>query len=122
MKKVILLKTDGNVLGYDTIQAAVNAGASGDCVIVYPGTYDQGSSSLIIKDGVDIECIGKVTISSSNSTGTIVDNNVAAVMSLRGFPTITNTNGLDKRIVLANAGSKINDFWWCAKFNCFIYI
>ena len=82
MKKIVVLKTDGNVAGYDTIQAGVTAGASGDCVVIYPGTYAE---TVTLKNGVNLFCMPGVII-----TG-VIDNGVTCVCKIKGSPTITTT-------------------------------
>lgn len=97
---------------YTSIQSAVTASDSGGVVLVCPGTY---SGQVTLKNGVDIECLGNVTITSSNPSGTIKDDSVACTMRLKGFPTIINTYDTlspDKRIVLKNSQSFVDDFWW----------
>jgi len=118
LSKIVLMKpsTSGmNVLGYNDLLEAMAAAVSGDLISVQcPGVYDLGAESLTLKDGVNIECVPDVTITSSASA-TLRDNNVACVMSLRGFPTIINTNSanpLSRRIILQNSGSAIKDFYW----------
>ena len=90
MKKIIVLKSDGNVAGYDTIQAGVTNAVSGDCVVIYPGTYAE---TILLKTGVDIHCIGSVNITGVNdgSSGT----HSAVVMKISGSPAITIINKYD---------------------------
>src|ERR1035437_365776 len=92
MKKIIVLKADGNVAGYDTIQAGVTNAVSGDCVVVYPGHYVE---TVTIKNGVDLNCIGSVTIDA------VIDGGVTCVCKISGSPTITTTT-------LTGSGSAIN--------------
>jgi len=104
-----------STMSVSAIQTIVDFASSGQVVKFTPGTYDFGDSSLILKNGVNFDCDSNVTFTSSASAGTIKDNNVSLTSSLRGFPIIVNTNittPLAKRIVLQNAGSIINDFWW----------
>ncbi|MHB1687824.1 MAG: hypothetical protein ACYCVH_10670 [Ignavibacteriaceae bacterium] len=102
----------------------------GDDVIVYPGNYDLGSKQIILKNLVNWEFHEGVSISSTNINGTIADNNVEAVTSWKGQPAISNTNppgwraggqatpaggqanGFTKRIILANANSRVKNFFW----------
>jgi len=113
-KEIITLQANtGNAAGYTAaqLQTAITASDSGDCVIVYPGYYDLGADSLVMKNGVDLDCIGKVTFYSTAYRTIHVP--ASCTVSIKGFPTITNSHGLDKRIVLANATtSVVNDFWW----------
>lgn len=108
-KKVILLKDSGESLGFNSPNEAIDAAVAGDLVIIYPGSY---TSTIILKDGVDIQCVGRVNISSTNPNGTIWDGGMQATVDLKGFPTITNTNGLDKRINLGHVSSSITGFHW----------
>lgn len=108
-KKVILLKNDAETLGFDTPNEAIDAAVSGDLVILYPGNY---TSTIILKDGVNMQCIGRVNISSTNPNGTLWDGGMQANIDLKGFPTISNTNGLDKRITLGHPSSSVTGFHW----------
>ena len=65
-----------------------------------------------MKAGVNKKFMPGVTISSSHANGTIIDNNVACVQQWEGSPVITNTHGLDKRIVLQHANSSVDGFYW----------
>lgn len=103
-----------NTMSAAQIQAVIDAATAGQVVKFAPGTYALAASALIFKNGVHMDCgvEGSVTFTSSNATGTLHDNNVAAVLTLSGFPVITNTGGFTKRIALQNASSKVNAFWW----------
>jgi len=108
--KIHLLTEGGEHATYSSLQAAINAGNIGDCVILYPGTY---TGSVTLKNGVDIECIGPVILSSTDIEGTLKDSGGSPVdVSLRGFPTIINSNGFDYNVVINNSGSVIRDFYW----------
>lgn len=100
---------------YNSLISAMNSAVPGDLILVFPGTYNLGTSSLILKNGVDIECLGTVIITSSNSVATITDNGTQCLMRLKGFPEIINTNALQKRIVLTNLNSNVKDFHWESK-------
>jgi hypothetical protein len=109
---IVLLKSSGVSQGFTDLQAAENAAVAGDCIVIYPGTYALGAGHLILKNGVNKKFMPGVTISSSHANGTIIDNNVACVQTWEGEPTITNTNGLNKRIVLQNGDSNLNGFYF----------
>jgi len=106
-------------LGYDIYSgddfiAKYNAAASGAFLTVQPGsTFDFGSSSCILTNK-SFNAEG-CTFTSSASGGTFKDNGSTSIVSIRGFPSIINTNDttpLTKRIILTNGGSIVNDFWW----------
>ncbi|MDP1675672.1 MAG: hypothetical protein Q8L88_02310 [Bacteroidota bacterium] len=109
---IVLLKSSGVSQGFTDLQEAEDAAVAGDCIIVYPGTYALGAGQLILKNGVNKKFLPGVTISSDHANGTIIDNNVACVQTWEGEPTITNTNGLNKRIVLQHASSECKGFFW----------
>jgi len=50
---------------FSTLSAAISAAQSGDVILVYPGTYDQGSSELVVNKAVHLKALGKVTITGS---------------------------------------------------------
>lgn len=103
-----------NTMTAAQIQAVIDAATAGQVIKFAPGIYALGSSALVIKNGVHLDCSieGSVVITSSNVVGTLHDNNVAAALTLSGFPSITNTGGFAKRIVLQNASSFISGFFW----------
>jgi len=70
-----------------TIQAAINAAASGDVVIVYPGTYDE---QITLKNGVNIYLHDGVIIDYTSSTAgaTIRDNAAPVTVIIDGYGTI----------------------------------
>lgn len=108
--KIHLLTIGGSHTTYSSLQEAINAGNIGDCVVLYPGTY---TGSITLKNGVDIECIGPVTLSGTSAEGTLKDTAVTPVdVAIKGTPTIINSNGFDSAIVLNNSGSVIRDFYW----------
>ncbi len=100
---------------FTLIQDAINKASSGNLIVVYPGTYNE---QITLKAGVDFHFIGNVIISSDSSQGTVIDNNIQIVSNWSGTPVITNSNGLNKRIVLQNSLSKINGFCW--KYTCLL--
>ena len=94
------------------IQAVIDNASSGNLVVFHAGTYDFSSNMLTLKDGVDLLCLGTVVFSSTNAAATLYVPDNAAV-SIKGFPTILNSNGLQYRIVLNNAvTSVVKDFYW----------
>lgn len=113
LSKIFLVDTSGIHTSYSSLSAAMSEAISGSNILINsPGIYNLGTSSLILKNGVNIYCCPGVTITSDNADGTLIDDNEVCVMSLKGFPFIENTNGPDKRIVLQNASTRVNDFWW----------
>lgn len=110
--------TSMGIKGLDSLLDVYDNTKAGDVVIVYPGTYDIGNNSIQLKDGVHWHFFPGVTITSDSTGGTFKDNNVQCNLRFDGFPTITNSNGLDKRIVLQHASSLLDGFYWeyCAQF------
>jgi hypothetical protein len=86
--------------------------ADGDLIVMYPGVHDMGGAKIrVAVSHLNIFCFPGVTISSDESSSTIqVDAGCELV--LHGFPTIINTNGLDKRIVRADSTAIVTGFWW----------
>jgi len=84
-------------LPFQTIAAAITASASGDTIIIYPGTYTE---DLTAKAGVDIHLIAGVII-----VGSITVDTAAAVI-LSGFGHIDNTGG--NALIISNASADVN--------------
>lgn len=126
-KPIQLHKANGDIIGYDNdyvleegtgtplshgLKDALTAAVSGDSVHLRRDVYDIGQFIATGKTGIYINCEPGCEINGSNTDGTISDGGVEAVFSITGFPKITNSNGFNKRIVLTNANSRVNDFWW----------
>ncbi len=120
-KPIQLHKANGDVIGYDNdvdgsgvhnlVNAAV-AASYGDLIKVKKAAYTDIEDYIKLKNGVDWEFEPGCFVGGDSIEGTFSDDGVAVVCSLRGFPTIENSNGLDKRIVLTGTGSKVKEFWW----------
>jgi|GEM_PF-5700051 len=72
---------------------AANAAQSGDLIFVFPGTYDLGNNSILLKDNVNWQFLSNVFITSSSSNGTFYDNNEVITLNFEGNPRINNTGG-----------------------------
>ncbi|HUU65580.1 MAG TPA: hypothetical protein VMW37_05690, partial [Dehalococcoidales bacterium] len=74
--------------GYATIQAAIDAAASGDKVHVAAGTYNE---DIILKNGVEVLGAGEAvcTINGTHTGSVVKATSVGATTKLDGF-TITN--------------------------------
>jgi len=138
LARVLYIGTDGTLLGnsvigvagfvgitvvkqnavgfrtYPTLQEAEDAAEYGDTIIVNSGTYSLGSSSLVLRDGINKQFMPNVTILSDNISGTIIDNGAYVNQQWYGSPFISNSNGLDHtiRINFTNAQSLIRGFYW----------
>ncbi|MHB8362943.1 MAG: hypothetical protein ACYDBX_04980, partial [Patescibacteria group bacterium] len=95
-----------NGIAYSSLTSAMSAATSGDTLILYAGTYNLGSASLTLKNGVNIKRVGAVTITSSNATSTITDNNVAITIEMDNGFSILNTGG-GTPTLLSNSASMI---------------
>lgn len=87
---------------------AAAAANSGDLIVVYPGTYDVGNNSILLKDGVNWQFMPGVTITSSSANGTFYDNNVAVNVKFEGEPIIDNTS--TGQLIEAGFGSIVSNF------------
>lgn len=105
--KIILLKTSGLSQGFNDLQEAENAAVAGDCIVVYPGTYDLGAGQLVLKNGVNKKFMPGVTITSSHAQATIWDNDDAVIQAWEGRPVITNT-GDGEKYLFENANTSIS--------------
>jgi len=106
----LLIGADPNIINVkagDDLPAIAAAATTGQLIVVGPGTYALGSEQIILKTGVNWEFKGFPTISSSHANGTFYDNNVNVQVKFEGEPVITNTNGVEKSILLLNSASKL---------------
>ncbi len=83
---------------FTTLAAAISAAQSGDAILVYPGTYDQGSSELVVNKAVHLEAVGKVVIGGSPPDLQYVLSVTAAAM-VEGFEIVMTGSGSDGGVV-----------------------
>jgi hypothetical protein len=100
--KIVIVKTTptgASLIGVDSLTQVYDNTQSGDLVTVYPGTYDIGNNSIVLKDGVNWSFMGKPTIISSSTNGTFDASSATEVNPIRvhfeGKVNILNTNGVD---------------------------
>jgi hypothetical protein len=105
--KIILLKTSGLSQGFNDLQEAENAAVAGDCVVVYPGTYDLGAGQLVMKNGVNKKFMPGVTITSTHAQATVWDNNAAVIQIWEGRPNVVNT-GSGVAMLFEHANTEID--------------
>jgi hypothetical protein len=80
---------------------------AGDLVIVASGSYDLGSDSILLKNGVNWDFKPGVTITSSSANGTFKDGGSVITTHWFGKPTLANTNAFKNRIkILATSSIK----------------
>ncbi|WKZ71116.1 MAG: hypothetical protein QY331_07610 [Melioribacteraceae bacterium] len=77
---------------YTSPKDAADNSNSGDLIFVFPGTYDVGNNSILLKDNVNWQFMPGVTISSSSSDSTFTDGGQTVEMKFDGSPNIVNTN------------------------------
>lgn len=88
---------------------AANVAQSGDLIFVYPGTYDIGANSIILKNGVNWHFLPSVFITSSSNNGTFYDNNTAVDVNFEGDPIIANSAS-SYSINLQDSNSKVRGY------------
>jgi hypothetical protein len=108
-EKVILTRPGQDTMILDSLTSVSISAQAGD-IITVKGNHDIGNIPIILSNGVCINCIGDVSISGSNSTSGTIYVLSSATASIKGLPTIYNSNGLTGRIV--NSGGKLKEFFW----------
>ncbi len=83
-----------------------------DCLIVYPGIYNIGDNSIILKSNITWKFIGSPEIISTSTAGTFSDDTYEAHVIFEGKPIIKNSNGIGCCFNLQNANSTVKGFWW----------
>jgi hypothetical protein len=83
---------------FSTLSAAITAAQSGDVILVYPGTCDQGSTELVVNKAVHLKAVGKVTITGSPPNLQYVMS-VTAAATVEGFDIVMTGSGSDGGVV-----------------------
>ncbi len=91
---------------FSTLSAAISAAEAGDVIVVYPGTYDQGSSELVVNKNVHLKAVGKVTITGSPPNLQYVLS-VTADAVVEGFDIVMTGSGSDGGVVKITAASEL---------------
>lgn len=97
---------------FQDLISANDSATAGQTIFVSSGTYNLGNEGIQLKDGVNWQFMLGVTVNSDFDGGTFYDNNIGITTMWSGEPTIVNSNGLDKRIILQNVESLLTGFWW----------
>jgi len=79
---------------FSTLSAAISAAQSGDVILVYPGTYDQGSTELVVNKAVRLKAMGKVAITGSPPNLQYVLS-ITAAATVEGFDIVMTGSGSD---------------------------
>ncbi len=79
---------------FSTLSAAISAANSGDVILVYPGTYDQGSSELVVNKAVHLKAVGKVVITGSPPDLQYVMS-ITAAATVEGFDIVMTGSASD---------------------------
>lgn len=91
---------------FSTLSAAISAAEAGDVIVVYPGTYDQGSSELVVNKNVHLKAVGKVTITGSPPNLQYVLS-ITADAVVEGFNIVMTGSGSDGGVVKITASSEL---------------
>ena len=84
---------------YSTLSAAISAAEADDVILIYPGTYDQGSTELVVNKAVHLKAVGKVTITGSPPNLQYVMSITAAAATVEGFDIVMTGSGSDGGVV-----------------------
>lgn len=91
---------------FSTLSAAISAAQSGDVILVYPGTYDQSSSELVVNKAVHIKAVGKVTITGSPpDLGYVLS--ITADATVEGFDIVMTGSGSDGGVVKIGVSAEL---------------
>jgi len=93
---------------FSTLSAAISAAEAGDAIVVYPGTYDQGSAELVVNKAVHLKAIGKVIITGSPSDLQYVLS-VTADAVVEGFQIVMTGSGSDGGVVKITASAELKN-------------
>jgi hypothetical protein len=91
---------------FTTLSAAITAAQSGDTVLVYPGTYDQGSSELVVNKAVHLRAVGKVTITGSPPNLNYVMS-ITAAATMEGFDVVMTGTASDGGVLKISAAAEL---------------
>lgn len=91
---------------FSTLSAAISAAESGDAILVYPGTYDQASSELVVNKAVHLKAVGKVTITGSPPDLQYVLS-ITADAIVEGFQIVMTGSGSDGGVVKIAASAEL---------------
>lgn len=91
---------------FSTLSAAISSAQSGDVILVYPGTYDQSSSELVVNKAVYLKAIGKVVITGSPPDMQYVVS-ITAAATVEGFDIVMTGPGSDGGVVKIAASAKL---------------
>ncbi len=94
--KIVVMKSNTSgvgLIGLGSLLDVYDNTKAGDMVTVYPGTYDIGDNTIILKDGVRWMFIGKPTITSNSPNGTFTDNGLVINVEAEGDAEVINTSG-----------------------------
>lgn len=104
--------TVGQTGMFHDLISANNSATAGQTIFVSPGTYNLGNAGVQLKDSVNWYFMPGVNINSDFADGTFYDNNNNITTHWVGDPIVSNSNGLNKRIILQNSESILNGFYW----------
>jgi len=91
---------------FSTLAAAISVAQSGDAILVYPGTYDQGSSELVVNKAVRLKAIGKVVITGSPpDLGYVLSITADAIVE--GLEIVMTGSGSDGGVVKIGASAEL---------------
>lgn len=91
---------------FSTIGGAISAAESGDVVLVYPGTYDQGSSELVVNKAVHLKAVGGAIITGSPPNLQYVLS-ITADAIVEGFAIVMTGSGSDGGVVKITASAEL---------------
>jgi len=91
---------------FTTLSAAITAAQSGDTVLVYPGTYDQGSSELVVNKAVHLKAVGKVVITGSPPDMQYVVT-ITAAATMEGLEIVMTGTGSDGGVLKISASAEL---------------
>jgi hypothetical protein len=92
---------------FSTLSAAISAAQSGDVILVYPGTYDQGSTELVVNKAVHLKAVGKVTVTGSPPNLNYVMS-VTAAATIEGFDIVMTGSGSDGGVVKVSSSAVLS--------------